>query len=137
MVTNKSAIKVLIPSELGYEKVAMSVVAVTAQKIGFPEDKIEDLKTAVAEACTNAIEHGNALNQNAQIELILVRTEQGIRINIIDEGHQLMPTSIPDRADRNDFRGLGLYLMQALTDELEIKSEPGRNEIQLTSYLPS
>ena len=50
-------------SRMGYEKVAMSTARPVAKLMGFPEDRIEDLKTAVAEACINAIEHGNRLNE--------------------------------------------------------------------------
>ncbi|MGO4214149.1 ATP-binding protein, partial [Terriglobus sp. YAF25] len=59
---NGSAVEVTLPSELGFEKVAMSTAASMAQLMGFSPDRIEDLKTAVAEACINAIEHGNQMN---------------------------------------------------------------------------
>jgi len=52
-------IELHIPSVLGFERVAMETAASVAKKIGFTEDRIEDLKTAVSEACLNAIEHGN------------------------------------------------------------------------------
>jgi serine/threonine-protein kinase RsbW len=58
-MTRKSAnVEVRLPSRLGYEKGAMSTAASVAKLMGFREDRIEDLKTAVAEACINAIEHG-------------------------------------------------------------------------------
>lgn len=47
---------------LGVEKVAMSTAASVAGIMGFSADRVEDLKTAVAEACINAIEHGNKLD---------------------------------------------------------------------------
>jgi serine/threonine-protein kinase RsbW len=56
MTENK--IELHIPSVIGFEKVAMECAASVAKKMGFTEDRIEDLKTAVAEACLNAIEHG-------------------------------------------------------------------------------
>jgi serine/threonine-protein kinase RsbW len=50
-MTRKSAnVEVRLPSRLGYEKVAMSTAASVAKLMGFREDRIEDLKTAVAEA---------------------------------------------------------------------------------------
>ncbi|MEE9213674.1 MAG: ATP-binding protein, partial [Thermodesulfobacteriota bacterium] len=39
----------------------MEQVATLAKEIGFSDDRIEDLKTAVSEACLNAIEHGNEM----------------------------------------------------------------------------
>lgn len=51
-----------LPTRLGVEKVAMSTAASVAGIMGFSADRVEDLKTAVAEACINAIEHGNKLD---------------------------------------------------------------------------
>ena len=44
-----------LPSKLGHEKVAMSTAASVAKLMGFSEDRIEDLKTAVAEASLDHI----------------------------------------------------------------------------------
>jgi len=52
-------IELHIPSVLGFERVAMETPASLAKKIGFTEDRIEDLKTAVSEARLNANKHGN------------------------------------------------------------------------------
>ena len=62
-----TSVEVRLPSQLGYEKVAMSTAAAVAKLMGFREDRVEDLKTAVAEACINAIEHGNILNETFQL----------------------------------------------------------------------
>ena len=48
-----------LPTRLGFEKVAMNTAASAAQLMGFSEESVDDLKTAVAEACINSIEHGN------------------------------------------------------------------------------
>jgi serine/threonine-protein kinase RsbW len=54
--TNKSnntpeQVEIFLPSTLGYEKVARSAAEAVASEMGFSEDRIEDLKTAIAEAC--------------------------------------------------------------------------------------
>ena len=69
--TRGTAVEVKLPSRLGFEKVAMGTAASVARLMGFPEDRIEDLKTALAEACINAIEHGNHLNDNLCVGVIL------------------------------------------------------------------
>ena len=66
-----TTVEVRLPSQMGYEKVAMSTAASVAKLMGFPEDRIEDLKTAVAEACINAIEHGNRLNEKLSVGVVL------------------------------------------------------------------
>ena len=43
-------VEIFLPSTLGYEKVARSAAEAVAEEMGFSEDRIDDLKTAVAEA---------------------------------------------------------------------------------------
>jgi serine/threonine-protein kinase RsbW len=130
-------IELQIPSELGYEKVVMSTAACLAEKMGFAPDKVEDLKTAVSEACTNAIEHGNGLNPQVEVAIIFMLETTDLKVKIIDHGQKPLPQTPPDRSERPDYRGWGLYLIQSLMDQVEFKSEPGRNELQLTYQLKS
>jgi serine/threonine-protein kinase RsbW len=50
MIANNK-IELHVPSIMGFEKVAMGCAALVAKEMGLTEDRIEDLKTAVAEAC--------------------------------------------------------------------------------------
>lgn len=125
-------VKIHIPNELGYEKVVRSAVAIIAQQMAFNNDKIEDLKTAVCEACTNAIEHGNAAKLDTRVKVVVLFDRHHIQVDIIDHGLHPLPNEIPDKADRTDFRGMGFFLMKALVDRLELISQPGRNVVRLT-----
>jgi len=71
---------------MGYEKVAMSTAAAVAKLMGFPRDRVEDLKTAVAEACINAIEHGNRLNEKLSVGVVLSAGVDELVIKVIDDG---------------------------------------------------
>ncbi|MBN1994713.1 MAG: ATP-binding protein [Anaerolineae bacterium] len=132
---DKQVVEISIPSELGYEKIAMSVVANVAWKMGFSKEKIEDLKTAVGEACTHAIEYGNSLNTETQVLIVLATDRNRIKVQVIDNGRNPIPTPLPDKCAGHDRRCIGLYLMRKLIDEIKVQSRPGRNEVQLTSYL--
>lgn len=132
---DEQVVEIFIPNELGYEKIPMSVVANTARKMGFSKDKIEDLKTVVAEACTNAIEFGNSSNTQTQVSVVLAMDANSISVRVIDEGNNPIPTPLPEQCSRDDRRNIGLYLMSKLADEMKVKSRPGRNEVQLTNYL--
>lgn len=121
----KSAnVEVRLPSRLGYEKVAMSTAASVAKLMGFREDRIEDLKTAVAEACINAMEHGNRLNEGLSVGVVLSAGEDALEVKVLDDGKGLK--SLPPRPDidkkihgEEDPRGMGMFLIQALVDEAE------------------
>jgi len=128
-------VEISFPNELGYEKIARAVVADTAHKMGFSSERIEDLKTAVAEACTNSIEYGNSFDAEAQVLVVLSSDRNSISVCVVDEGRRPIPTPLPDTPTKVDRQCLGLYLMQKLMDDVKINCQPGRNEILLTSYL--
>ncbi len=56
---DERTIEVSLPNMLGYERIAMQCAASFAKIVGFVPERVEDLKTAVSEACLNAMEHGN------------------------------------------------------------------------------
>jgi serine/threonine-protein kinase RsbW len=119
-----TTVEVRLPTKMGYEKVAMSTAASVAKLMGFPEDRIEDLKTAVAEACINAIEHGNRLNEKLSVGVVLRADNDALEVKVLDDGRGIkVQPSKPD-IDRKmhgdeDPRGMGMFLIQALVDEAE------------------
>ena len=131
--TQTTTVEVRLPSRLGYEKVAMSAASAVAKLMGFREDRIEDLKTAIAEACINAIEHGNRLNEKLSVGVVLSAGADELEIKVIDDGSGIRkPPPKPD-IDRKmhgeeDPRGIGMFLIQALVDEAEwVTGGDGRN----------
>ena len=130
----KPVIKISIPSELGYEKVAIAAVEATARKLGFSIDKVEDLKTAVGEACTNAIEHGNLCDPGAEVHIALMIGPNSLNVSVIDNGNRLISDQLPEGPNKDNFRGMGLRLMRILMDEVQIRTRPGRNEVQIINH---
>ena len=138
---NGSSVEVRIPSELGFEKVAMSTAAGMAAMMGFSQERIEDLKTAVAEACINAIEHGNAGDDSLHVGVVLSRTDSELEVRVSDEGSG--PGELPDAPDihrkmagEEDPRGMGMFLIQALVDEAEWhQGPPGKSYVRLVIRL--
>jgi serine/threonine-protein kinase RsbW len=112
---------------MGFEKVAMSTAASVAKLMGFRDDRIEDLKTAVAEACINAIEHGNRLNEKLSVGVVMSAGADALEVKVMDDGKGMnrQPGKLNkpdiDRKMRGeeDPRGMGMFLIQALVDEAE------------------
>jgi serine/threonine-protein kinase RsbW len=119
-----TTVEVRLPSRMGFEKVAMSTAASVAKLMGFREDRVEDLKTAVAEACINAIEHGNRLNEKLSVGVVLSAGADSLEVKVIDDGkgmsrHQAKPDIDRKMHGEEDPRGMGMFLIQALVDEAE------------------
>jgi serine/threonine-protein kinase RsbW len=134
---NTFVMKICLPSELGYEKFAMSAVETVAKQIGFSTERIDCLKTAVSEAVTNAIEHGNQLNAEINVLIGLTVQENALVLNVVDHGFHPIPQIPAVRQEREDHRGWGLFLIKNLVDEVEVLAAPGRNEIRMVAYLGS
>jgi phosphoserine phosphatase RsbU/P len=136
-----SSVEVRLPSELGFEKVAMSTAASMAALMGFSEDRIEDLKTAVAEACINAIEHGNRLNSSLSVGVVLSTSDDQLEVRVIDDGAGVATSPHAPDIDRKmhgeeDPRGMGMFLIQSLVDEAEWhQGPPGQSFVRLVIRL--
>ncbi len=122
---NENSVEVRLPSRLGYERIAMGTAASMAKLMGFSEDRIQDLKTAVAEACVNAIEHGNKMNASVPVGVILSMPHPGeLEVKVLDDGNGMnTPAPKPDidrkMTGEETARGMGMFLIQSLVDEVE------------------
>ncbi|MCB0165851.1 MAG: ATP-binding protein [Anaerolineae bacterium] len=132
----KKIVEIYLASELGYEKIAIATAAIVADKMGFSADRVEDLKTAVGEAVINAIEHGNQLDDETKVLIVLTAEEQALALNVVDQGTQPIP-ALPAAGNvpENYPRGWGMFLIKNLMDEVEVWSQPGRNEIKMVIHL--
>jgi serine/threonine-protein kinase RsbW len=120
------SIELKIPSEHGYEKMAMNVAAELAGMMRFPPDRIEDLRTAVSEACINAMEHGNVDDVSTKVYVVMTVHDDRLAIDVVDEGRSgPPPTDVapPDLeaqiAGLAEPGGMGLFVIKALVDEAD------------------
>src|ERR1700678_2007174 len=125
----KKSIELQLPSRLGFEKVAMNTAASVARMMGFAEDRIEDLKTAIAEACINAMEHGNKLDETLPVGVILSTGDDSLEIRVHDTGsgprsHATAPDIDKKMHEEETPRGMGMFLIESLMDEAEWVSSP-------------
>jgi serine/threonine-protein kinase RsbW len=138
---NGTSVRVILPSELGIEKVAMSTAASMAAIMGFSADRIEDLKTAVAEACINAIEHGNQFDSGLTVGVVLSTSADQLEVKVIDDGVGVKTSLHAPDIDRKvhgeeDARGMGIFLIQSLVDEAKwYKGPPGKSFVRLVIRL--
>jgi serine/threonine-protein kinase RsbW len=129
-------VEIHIPSEYGYEKVAMASAVAIAKRMGFSPDRVDDLRTAVAEACLNAIEHGNKLDVSTKVVITLTVQAEGLEVHVTDQGKQSLPTDFPKPGDKQGERHRGIFIIQNLMDEVEFNSAPtGGNQIRMVIHL--
>lgn len=140
-------VELKIPSELGYEKVAREAVSTVARRMGFSEERIQDIRTAISEACTNAIRYGSLSDARMKVVVVLTADETKLDILIKDPGAGDVPpreVSIPDIdgmiTGKKRLGGMGLFIIKELVDEAEFVENPedGSNQFHMVIYrMPS
>jgi len=126
---HREAIELTIPSRLELEKVAVDTASSVARIMGFSDDRIEDLKTAVEEACINAIEHGNQLDSSMKVIVELIADGSKLQVDVHDQGKGIKanvekPDIDAKIAKKQYSRGWGLFLIKNLMDEVEFSWNP-------------
>lgn len=140
METATQTIQLHLPSILGFEKVAMESAASVAAIMGFTQDRVDDLRTAISEACVNAIEHGNKQVETEKVIVTLTIEESKLKVDVQDKGKQFQPeVGKPDMAKKIEGslppRGWGMFLIKSLMDEVAFSSQDGGNTTTMIIYL--
>lgn len=130
-----------IPSAPGNERLAMEQVAALVQDVGLPASKLEKLKTAVAEATMNAMEHGNRYDEAKPVKIEVFVEETAVRVTITDEGggQVINSAAAPDLeaklSGEQSPRGWGLFLIQNMVDEMNVHQDGRHHTIELVMRL--
>ncbi len=141
VVKNKS-VGLEIPAEAEYIDVVRYTLYGIAANMGFSYEAIEDMKVAVSEAVNNAVLHAYEGSDAQKVDVRFETFDQGMQIIVKDYGASFDADSASSRAkpvleqdiQRVGAGGLGIYLMQALMDEVEVTSEDG-TEVIMTKFL--
>lgn len=126
-----------IPSEEGNERLAMQQVVAAISDFELAQPRVEKLKTAVAEATMNAIEHGNQFRADAPVEVRVLATAGSVIVQISDRGGalELAAAATPDLeaklAGEQSPRGWGLFLIENMVDDLRVEAIGERRTVSL------
>ncbi len=102
-----------------------------ADEAGLSEEEVYAVQLAVDEASTNIIEHGYGEECPSRIDITCEPVEDGIKVVIYDDASPFDPTSIPEpeinvSLEEVKPRGLGIYLMRKMMDEVCYESDPDK-----------
>jgi serine/threonine-protein kinase RsbW len=112
--------------------------------MGFSPGRAEDIRTALGEAVTNAIEHGNRGDVSKRVRVDFTALADSLTIEVADESTTpfpsgiltRVPASIGDRLEgKAPNRGWGTFLIQALVDRLEFVSTGSGNIVRMVVQL--
>lgn len=132
-----------LPSQPGNERMAMERVAEAVTGLRLPELRLERLKTAIAEATMNAMEHGNQYRPEKPVEIQVLASNEALLVRIRDQGgSQEIPESEAPNLDAKlaglqSPRGWGLFLIKNMVDEMRVFSDENHHTVELELHLGS
>jgi serine phosphatase RsbU (regulator of sigma subunit)/anti-sigma regulatory factor (Ser/Thr protein kinase) len=134
-------LELTLPSAEGNEREAMRRVGEAALAAGVDATRLERLKTAVAEATMNAMEHGNRYDPALDVEIAVARSASDLVVRITDHGggreipHAETPDLEAKLAGAQSPRGWGLYLIENMVDEVRAEGDGQRHTLELVTHL--
>lgn len=135
-------VEMKFPAKSQYVSVVRLAVSSLASRIGFSYDDIEDLKIAISEAVTNVVHH--AYEDAGEMVIGCALYEDKIELMISDYGssfeyEKVKATVGPYHNEQSieNLRegGLGLYLMDALMDEVLLANNDSGVTVFMTKYV--
>jgi len=125
------------PENLVLARLALGGVAA---RTPLGDDVVADLKLAVTEACTNAIEHAYAGDPASNEIVVRFALDDGaLSVEVQDWGvgfdTDVEPPRDEELEELRDHAGVGLMLIRSLTDELSIESGGAGSTISFSKRL--
>jgi len=152
MLIKDDIITIFVPAAAEYVDLARLTLYGVASKMGFSFEEIEDMKVALSEACNNAVLHAygdlpegttfSAPDEQPRVEIRFIKRADSLSIVVKDDGSSFDAAAVARNAEslhgkavhELEAGGLGLYLMQALMDQVEVSSGSG-TQVMMTKRL--
>ena len=139
-----AVVELEIPARPAYLSLVRLVVdaAIGSLAPGLSPARLDDLKIAVTEACSNAIEAHEAIYADGPGLGRCTVDDHQVTVDVIDRGRGFDPDrveALPAATDPRRLRhesGLGIPLMRTLTDEVRFSPDADGTRVSLTVFRP-
>ena len=116
-------VELRVPSRAEWVALVRLAAAAVANRLKFSIEDIEDVKLAVAEACTAVIQHEN---HGEFIEVTCEVLPEALHLRVHDAGRHVPNSGSGRTMDFDEARvaGLGVFLIRTLMDEVSYDVHP-------------
>lgn len=133
-------VELAIPARSAYLSLVRLVVDATVATLApqLAAARRDDLKVAVTEACSNAIDAHQAAWGDGPVYVRCRLLDDAVAVEVVDQGAGFDPDRVADLPAATDPRrlrhesGLGIPLMRTLTDAVAFVPTPGGTCVRLT-----
>jgi len=116
-----------LPSRIEAVSEAAAAVSEFLNRLGIDEGVAFGIDMAVREAVTNAVLHGNKLDEAKVVNLRLTNSPEAFEIIVHDQGHGFNPNDIPDPTKEENIlktSGRGIFFMRNFMDTVDWSADP-------------
>lgn len=117
----------VLPSRIESIEEAAEKAAEVASRSGIDEAAIFGIDLAVREAVTNAVKHGNKLDETKRVTISFTSSLEDFVITVTDQGGGFNPEDVPDPTNPENLlktSGRGIFFMRNFMDEVEWSQPP-------------
>ena len=121
-------VRLTLPARPENVAVIRHVLGAFAEALRLPPELVEDMRLAVTEACTNVVRHAYRDGESGPIDVVIRPNGDRLDLIVADDGQGIGPSR--DVAGP----GLGLPLIAALADSVELQQGPRRGSRVTMSF---
>ena len=119
--STKPEFRIVLPSRPENVAVIRQALAGAIEVLGLSESRLLDINTAVSEACNNVVVHAYE-SEHGPLEVYLCVQDSELEVVVRDDGVGIRPKA-PEPG--LEVQGLGLSLIQTLSDRVEFHASTG------------
>ncbi len=121
-------VRLTLPARPENVAVIRHVLGAFAEALRLPPELVEDMRLAVTEACTNVVRHAYRDGEPGPIDVMIRPNGDRLELIVADRGQGVGPSRDASGA------GLGLPLIAALADSVELQHGPSRGSRVAMSF---
>jgi serine/threonine-protein kinase RsbW len=118
-------VRLTIPARAEYITLCRLALTGIARLRALPDELLADLKLALTEAASNSVRHAYGGDDAGMVDISYELLPDRLVIEVTDEGEGFDPNEAEGPADDLSEGGLGIAIIRAIADEVEIGSQPG------------
>jgi serine/threonine-protein kinase RsbW len=117
-------VRLTIPARAEYITLCRLALTGIGRLRELSDELLADLKLALTEAASNSVRHAYAGSDVGVVQISYELLPDRLVIEVTDEGEGFDPAAPSDSADELSEGGLGIAIIRAIADEVEIGTQP-------------
>ena len=139
MSADSRSVRLTIPARPEYITLGRLALTAIAGVHPVSDETLHDLKLALTEACTNSVKHAYAEGGEGIVDIVYELQPDRLAVEVGDAGAGFEPEHADgSNGDELSEGGLGIEIIRAVTDEVEIEPrEGGGSRLRFVKFLAS